>query len=61
MDDLILKQFDKPDEVRNFEKGKLLSIDESKQYQDEVQKITDKSIKDIEILTNSKESEILKV
>ena len=22
MDDLILKQFDKPDEVRNFEKGK---------------------------------------
>ena len=49
------------DEIKNFEKGKLLSIDESKQYQDEVQKITDKSIKDIEILTNSKESEILKV
>ena len=49
------------DEIKNLEKGKSLSIDESKQFQDEVQKITDNSIKDIEILTNSKESEILKV
>ena len=49
------------DEVKNLEKDKLLSIDESKKYQDEIQKITDNSIKDIENLTNSKESEILKV
>ena len=49
------------DEIKNLEKGKSLSIDESKQFQDEVQKITDNSIKDIETLTNSKESEILKV
>ena len=27
MDDLILKQFDKPDEVRNFEKGKFENIE----------------------------------
>ncbi len=49
------------DEVKNLEKDKSLSIDESKKYQDEIQKITDNSIKDIENLTNSKESEILKV
>ena len=49
------------DEIKNLEKDKSLSIDESKKYQDEIQKITDKSIKDIENLTNSKESELLKV
>ena len=49
------------DEIKNLEKDKSLSIDESKKYQDDVQKITDNSIKDIENLTNSKESEILKV
>mgnify|MGYP001396520713 CR=1 FL=1 len=49
------------DEIKNSEKDKSLSIDESKKFQDDVQKITDNSIKDIEILTNSKESEILKV
>ena len=38
-----------------------LSIDESKKFQDDIQKITDNSIKEIENLTNSKESEILKV
>ena len=36
-------------------------LDESKKFQDEIQKITDNSINDIENLTNSKESEILKV
>ena len=49
------------DEIKNLEKDKSFSIDESKQFQDEIQKITDNSIKDIEILTNTKESEILKV
>jgi ribosome recycling factor len=49
------------DEIKNYEKEKLLSIDESKKFQEDVQKITDHSIKEIEKLTNSKESEILKV
>ena len=49
------------DEIKNFEKEKSFSIDESKKFQDDVQKITDSSIKEIENLTNSKESEILKV
>ena len=49
------------DQIKNLERDKTLSIDESKKFQDEVQKITDKSITDIESLTNSKETEILKV
>ena len=49
------------DEIKNLEKDKSLSIDESKKFQDDIQKITDNSIKNIESLTNSKESEILKV
>ena len=49
------------DEIKSHEKEKSFSIDESKRYQEEIQNITDNSIKDIEKLTNSKESEILKV
>ena len=49
------------DEVKLLEKDKSLSIDESKKFQDEIQKLTDNSIKEIENLTNIKESEILKV
>ena len=49
------------DEIKNLEKDKSLSIDESKKYQEKKKKITDNSIKNIESLTNSKESEILKV
>ena len=49
------------DEIKNLEKEKSISIDESKTYQDEIQKITDSSIKEIENLSVSKESEILKV
>ena len=49
------------DEIKSQEKEKLFSIDESKKHQDEVQKITDASIKSIENLTDSKEKEILKV
>ena len=49
------------DEVKNLEKDKLISIDESKRFHEEIQKITDNSINDIENLTNSKQSEILKV
>tara|TARA_B100001057_G_scaffold169460_1_gene170225 strand:- start:596 stop:1147 length:552 start_codon:yes stop_codon:yes gene_type:complete len=49
------------DEIKTLEKDKLLSIDESKKFQEDVQKITDNSTKDIDNLTSSKESEILKV
>ena len=49
------------DNIKNLEKDKLLSLDESKKYQDEVQKMTDISIKNIESLSDTKESEILKV
>ena len=49
------------DEIKNLEKDKSLSIDESKKHQNDIQKITDNSIKNIESLTDSKESEILKV
>ena len=49
------------DEIKNLEKNKSISIDESKRFHDEIQKITDSSIKEIEDLSVSKESEILKV
>tara|TARA_Y200000002_G_scaffold79116_1_gene62317 strand:- start:280 stop:831 length:552 start_codon:yes stop_codon:yes gene_type:complete len=49
------------DEIKNLEKEKKISIDESKRYQDEIQKLTDNSTKEIESLSISKESEILKV
>ena len=49
------------DEIKNLEKDKSISIDESKRFHDEIQKITDLSITEIENLTNSKQSEILKV
>ena len=49
------------DNVKLLEKDKKISLDESKKYQDDVQKITDLSIKDIENLTTLKETEILKV
>ena len=49
------------DNVKNFEKDKVISLDESKKYQDDIQKITDDSIKEIEDLSHLKQSEILKV
>ena len=49
------------DQVKNLEKEKNISLDESKSFQEDIQKITDSSIKEIESITVSKESEILKV
>ena len=49
------------DEIKDLEKNKSISIDESKRFHDDIQKITDSSISEIENLTNSKQSEILKV
>ena len=49
------------DLVKVFEKDKIISIDESKKNQDEVQKSTDNSIIEIDNLVKQKENEILKV
>ena len=49
------------DLVKDAEKDKSLSIDESKKNQDQVQKSTDSSIIEIDNLTKQKENEILKV
>ena len=49
------------DEIKSLEKEKLISIDESKKFQDDIQKITNISVEDIEKISEIKESEILKV
>ncbi len=49
------------DFVKEAEKEKTISIDESKKNQEEVQKSTDNSILEIENLVKQKENEILKV
>ena len=49
------------DLVKEAEKEKSISIDESKKNQDEVQISTDNSIKEIDNLVKQKENEILKV
>jgi len=49
------------DLVKDSEKDKLISIDESKKNQEQIQKSTDNSILEIDKLTKQKENEILKV
>ena len=49
------------DLVKGYEKDKVISIDESKKNQDDVQKSTDNSILEIDNLVKQKENEILKV
>ena len=49
------------DEIKSSEKEKLISIDESKRFQEEIQKITDIAVEDISKISEHKESEILKV
>ena len=49
------------DVVKDFEKSKDISIDESKKNQDDVQKSTDNSITEIDNLVKQKENEILKI
>ena len=49
------------DLIKELEKNKILSIDETKKHQDEVQKSTDNSIVEIDNLAKQKENEILKV
>ena len=47
--------------VKDLEKDKIISIDENKKFQDEIQKSTDRSSSEIEDLSKQKENEILKV
>jgi ribosome recycling factor len=49
------------DFIKDLEKEKNISIDESKKNQEDVQKSTDSSISEIDSLTKQKENEILKV
>ncbi|MBN1967645.1 MAG: ribosome recycling factor [Anaerolineae bacterium] len=49
------------DDLREFEKEKLISEDESKRGQDEVQKLTDKYIHEIEEAGRRKDAEIMEV
>jgi len=49
------------DLIKDLEKEKNISIDESKKNQEDVQKSTDSSISEIDSLTKQKENEILKV
>lgn len=49
------------DDLRDFEKEKMISEDDSKRGQDEIQKLTDKFIAEIEELGKNKEKEIMDV
>ena len=49
------------DDVRDFEKEKMISEDDAKRGQDEIQKLTDRFIAEIETLGERKEKEILEV
>ena len=49
------------DQIKILEKEKSLSLDESKKFQDDIQKCTDTSVQEIEKITKDKEQEILKV
>ena len=49
------------DEIKNLEKNKDISLDENKRLQDDIQKITDASIKEIEKILLLKQNEILKI
>ncbi|MEN6348054.1 MAG: ribosome recycling factor [Syntrophomonas sp.] len=49
------------DMLKSSEKDKLISEDESKKGMDEIQKTTDKHIKDIDVVLQAKEKEIMEV
>jgi ribosome recycling factor len=49
------------DKIKKLEKSKDISEDDSKRGQDEIQKITDKNVSDIESTLAAKEADILKV
>ena len=49
------------DLVKDLEKDKLISIDENKKFQEEIQKLTDLFTSEIDLLSKQKENEISKV
>ena len=49
------------DQIKKVEKDKLVSEDESKKAQDDMQKLTDKYIKEIDTLAADKEKEVSEV
>lgn len=49
------------DDVKDFEKEKLISEDDAEQLTEEIQKLTDKTIEQLETLAKAKEQEILAV
>ena len=52
---------DSNDRVKKLEKDKLITEYQSKKGQDEVQKITDETVKKVDDLVNAKEAELLKI
>ena len=52
---------DSNDKVKNLEKSKVISEDESKKGQEEIQKLTDKYIKEVDHVLDVKEKEIMEV
>jgi ribosome recycling factor len=52
---------DANDKVKKLEKDKEITEDESKRAHDEVQKITDSFVKNVDDILKDKEAEILKV
>lgn len=52
---------DQNDNVKKSEKNKEISEDDSKKFQAEIQKVTDKFIKDVDDTINAKEKELLTV
>lgn len=49
------------DKLKNLEKGKIITEDENKKGQDEIQKLTDKYIKEVDHVLEAKEKEIMEV
>lgn len=47
--------------IKKAEKAKELSEDDSKKYQDEVQKVTDKYVAEVDTIVDTKEKEVLSV
>jgi ribosome recycling factor len=49
------------DKFKGMEKGKLITEDETKKGQDDIQKLTDKYIKEVDQVFEAKEKEIMEI
>ena len=52
---------DSIDQIKRMEKNKELTEDDRKQAEDEIQKITDNYIKEIDSITEKKEEELMEI